>query len=624
MMTAMETAHADALRCDENRSGFSCVFVSISVMILQRGIFLQEESGEWTKGQGTLRTLRTIGTKRNFGHVVFVLMVLKVPMVPKVLCPFVHINIEYFYSYIYNIQKKLRRSVMFWNKSILFIAVFSLLTQFSFASQTEVKNPCVIVIFGATGDLNGRKLVPAIYNLMRDHQISDNVTIVGVARRAYTNENFRKLMADAIDQFSRTKPHDPEFWESFKNKIFYHQADFDNDQGYEDLKSLLTDIDQNLSTQGNRIFYLSTPPSYFPEIVEKLSEHGLIYSSNEQKWSRVVIEKPFGDCLSSALELQTHILKHLDESQVYPMDHYLGKEGVQNLLTLRFENGLFEPLWNKEYIDNVQILLSEDIGIGTRANYWEETGCLRDLLQNHLLQILSIVAMEVPNEYTDQGLHEEKLKALEAIRPFALSEMDRSIIRGQYGLGIVNGMPVVGYQEENGVPKGSTAETYVAAKFFIDNPRWYGVPFYIRAGKRLPKQTAEIAITFKGTTAATNVLFIRIQPNAGIYLKTVSKVPGLSHSVKPVTFGFTSDAYFETITPEAYEKLICDCIAGDKSLFAHTDEQLAAWRLLTPVLDYWKKSDPGQFPNYEAGTWGPTIVDETLLESGHQWQLLEK
>lgn len=488
-------------------------------------------------------------------------------------------------------------------------------------------DPSIIVVFGASGDLTARKLIPAFYNLMREGHLSENTAIVGVGRNVYNEESFRQKMGEAIEKFSRTKQLDIAFWEHFKNKISYIQVSFDEDTGYDKLQEHLLKIDQDFGTQGNRLYYLSTPPSFFSLITEKLHEHQLIYNceNSKEKWSRVIIEKPFGSNLDTAIDLQQRISKYLQQSQIYRMDHYLGKEGVQNLFTLRFENALLEPIWNNEYIDNIQITLSEEIGIGTRASFWEETGALRDIFQNHLMQLLAIVAMEPPTTLNSQNIHTEKMKVLNAIRSFPLAELDNHVIRGQYGSGTIQGSPVVGYFQENGVLEASAAETFVAAKIYIDNERWNGVPFYIRGGKRLPKQTTEIVVTFKApTNQSSNALFIRIQPNTGVFFRTLSKVPGLNRSVKPIVFGYGLDSFFGISSPEAYEKLIYDCIRGDRSLFVEAEEQFAAWRLLTPVLEYWRIHSSEKIPAYDAGTWGPSGADLLLMENGHEWTLLEK
>lgn len=489
--------------------------------------------------------------------------------------------------------------------------------------------PCTIVIFGATGDLTARKLLPAIYNLAHEGNLPEHTAVIGFARGGHTDETFRKQMGEAINQFAETSSEDVAFREDFENKIFYNQADFAQDLGYENLQKLLLKIDEEFGTKGNRIYYLATQPSYFSTIIEKLHRHGLFNDSTgpSGNWSRVIIEKPFGTDLDSAINLQKDISQYLDESQVYRMDHYLGKEGVQNLFTLRFESALFEPLWNSEYIDNVQITLSEDIGIGSRARFWEETGSLRDIFQNHLMQLLAIIAMEPPSSLHSSNIHKEKINVLNAIRPFPEREIGNHVIRGQYGRGRTHGINVPGYKQEKGVSENSSAETFVAAKIFIDTPRWKDVPFYIRGGKRLPKQTTEIVLTFKNRSPSidkmpSNALCIRIQPNAGVFLKTLSKVPMLDKSIKPVIFGYNPDSYFEKASPEAYEKLFYDCIKGDHSLYVRGEEQLAAWRLLTPVLNYWKAT-PEEVPTYDAGTWGPSAADQMLLENGHQWQPLQ-
>lgn len=508
-------------------------------------------------------------------------------------------------------------------------AIFCLFTFFLLinAQLKAVESPpCVVVIFGATGDLTARKLVPALYNLAKEGHLSENTVIVGFARRDLTNLDFRQHMGESIDNFSRTKPKDNLFWEHFSNKFFYHQSDFDQNAGYESLQKLLLEIDTEFGTQGNRIFYLASQPSYFPTIITQLHAHNLIYGANDSKWSRVIIEKPFGADTESATDLQEHISDCLNDDQVFRIDHYLGKEAVQNLMALRFENSVFESFWNRQYIDNIQITLSEDIGIGTRGNFWEETGALRDLVQNHLMQLLTIVAMEPPQEFRAENIHEEKLKLLKSIRPFPLNAIDAYVVRGQYGPGTINGKQVIGYRQEPLVSEKSNMETYVAAKMFIDNERWEGVPFYIRGGKRLPTQVTEIVITFKAQPGKTsNILYIRIQPNMGTYLRVMTKAPGiLNDRLLPVNFGYTSDANFGLPIPEAYEKLVYDAIQGDDSLFVKATELIEAWKLLSPILKHWQAHSPRQnFPNYQSGSWGPNEADEMLQENGHQWILLD-
>lgn len=498
----------------------------------------------------------------------------------------------------------------------------------------KLAESCILVIFGATGDLTARKLIPALYNLAREGQLPGHFACVGFARRPKTNDEFRDEMLDAITQFSRSKPVNQSLWNNFREQLFYHQSDFDSDEGYESLNQLLLKLDSQLGTKGNRVFYLSIQPSYFTDVVQKLSQHNLIYPIDKikNKWSRIIIEKPFGEDLASAVELQQNLIRHLNENQIYRIDHYLGKETVQNLLVFRFGNSIFESLWNNNHIDNVQITVGEEIGIGTRGHFFEEAGLLRDIVQNHAMQLLALVAMEPPTNLDADSIRDEKVKVLKAVRHFPENEIDHLSVRGQYGPGYINGEAVKGYREENNVDKNSTVETYVALELAIDNWRWAGVPFYIRAGKRLPKRSTEIAITFKkapgylfqGTSTGIdpNILVIRIQPDEGSSLKINCKVPGLNNVIQPVKMNFQYGSYFGAAPPEAYERLICDCMAGDNTLFARDDEVFTSWKLLTPVLKHWKASTADNFPDYPAGTWGPVAADEMLEKTGRQWRII--
>ena len=487
-----------------------------------------------------------------------------------------------------------------------------------------------MVIFGATGDLTHRKLVPALYNLNKDGLLPGHFACVGFARRDKSNSDFRDEMKEGVEKYSRNKPIDPDLWDSFSEHLFYHRSEFDNDEGYESLKKKLAELDNTLGTKGNRLYYLSVPPSYFPLIVEKLSKHGLIYDKDDEKgrFSRVIVEKPFGHDLKSALDLQKELSHHLDESQIYRIDHYLGKETVQNLLVFRFTNPIFEDLWNRKHIDHVQITVAEEIGIGTRGKFFEEAGMLRDIVQNHMMQLVSLVGMEPPTTLKADSIRSEKTKVIEACRPIPLDNLHDSIVRGQYDKGFVDGEAVKGYREEDNVDPKSKVETFIALKLFIDNWRWAGVPFYLRAGKRLPKRTTEIAITFKDApkvlykSSMPNTLVIRIQPDEGIALKMNCKVPGLSRLIQPVKMDFRYGTYFGSAPPEAYERLICDAMAGDSTLFARIDEVLASWRLYDPVLEAWKEDPPTSFPNYSAGTWGPKCADRLIGQDGHSWRLL--
>lgn len=397
----------------------------------------------------------------------------------------------------------------------------------------------VMVIFGVTGDLTNRKILPAIDHLSAAGALPKDFALLGVARKG--EEEFRKQVS---------------------YPMFYVQGDFDEDQGYEELRTILNQIGK----KSNRIYLLATHPKYFSTIVEQLDKHELIYSPDETQWSRVMIEKPFGYDLASAIELQEEISKHLDESQIYRIDHYLGKEGVQHLIDFRLK-GDFESLWNRQFIEKIEITLSEEIGIGTRGKFWEETGLLRDVVQNHAMQLLSLVAMELGD-----NIPAEKIKTVQAIQPI------KTVERGQYGSGIINHLPVLAYKEEAGIPKDSNVETFVAAKLWIDNPRWKGVPFYIQAGKRLSKQLTEIVVTFK----SGKLLHIRIQPDPAIFFEGSPKI-----AFKPSPF------------PEGYQKLIYDAIQGDSTSFVQKEEQIASWRLLTPILERWKEE--GEIAIYPAG-----------------------
>ncbi|MEM7174314.1 MAG: glucose-6-phosphate dehydrogenase [Chlamydiota bacterium] len=495
-------------------------------------------------------------------------------------------------------------------------------------------DPCIAVIFGATGDLTARKLMPALYNLKREGGLPTHFACVGFARREKSNEVFRDEMKTAVSQFSRVKPIDASIWESFQSQLYYHQSEFDADDGYLALKEALGNFDAQHGTKGNRIYYLSTQPSFFTTIIEKLKQHELLYPEQgaDNKWSRVIIEKPFGHDLKSAVELQAELMRYLTESQLYRIDHYLGKETVQNILVFRFANAIFENLWNHRYIDHIQLTVAEDIGIGKRGRFYEEQGLVRDIMQNHMMQLLSLIAMESPVNLNPSSIHDEKVKVLEAIRPFTTVDFQSSAVRGQYGKGFANGEEVKGYREEDNVAPDSGVETYGAVKLFIDNWRWHQVPFYLRGAKRLPKRATDIAVVFKKPPGVLfqsqdnnhepNVLTIRIQPNEGIALKINSKVPGPSSPIQPVTMDFRYGAFFGLTPPDAYERLICDCIAGDNTLFARQDEVFHSWKFFTPLLDYWANTTSTDFPNYAAGSWGPKASDEMLQCDKRKWRLI--
>lgn len=500
--------------------------------------------------------------------------------------------------------------------------------------STRFIDPCILVIFGATGDLTARRLLPALYNLARENQLPSQFAIVGFARKEKSHEAFREEIKKAINSFSRVKPVDENIWKNFKEQIFYHQSEFHEEKGYQALDKFLKELDQKLGTKGNRVFYLSTQPSFFTTICENLHKANVLYpyKSQKDKWSRVIIEKPFGHDLNSAIALQKELLQFLAEEQIYRIDHWLGKETVQNLLVFRFANSLFESEWNNRYIDHVQISVAEDIGIGRRGAFFEEAGFLRDIVQNHMMQLLCLVAMEPPISLGANAIRDEKVKVLRSIRPFTKDDFKTSIVRGQYGSGFINGENVKGYRQEDNVNPNSNVETYAALRLFIDNWRWDGIPFYLRGGKRLPKKSTEIAIVFKHPPGVlfqqqekmleNNVLVIRIQPDEGISLKINCKVPGQASPIQPVKMDFRYSTFFGLSPPEAYERLILDCMLGDNTLFAREDEVFQSWKLLTPVLEEWAKNPPNDFPNYAAGTWGPKCADDMIEKEGRKWRVL--
>ncbi len=498
----------------------------------------------------------------------------------------------------------------------------------------EQKNisPCILVIFGATGDLTARKLIPAIYQLSLGGMLPANFACVGFARREKTHEEFRKEMKEAVTKFARTKPIDEHVFSHFAQNLYYHKSEFDDQDGYKRLNDFLLELDNKLGTQGNRVFYLSTQSSYFAMIVENLNKNKLISKNPQNNFSRVIIEKPFGISHPSSLELQDNLLKHIDESQIYRIDHYLGKETVQNLLVFRFGNALFESLWNSRYIDHIEITVAEDLGVGARGNLWEESGLVRDIMQNHVMQLLSLVCMEPPASLEADAIRDEKVKVLTAIRPLTDDDIATHCVRGQYKEGYISGEKVLGYRQENNVNPQSQVETFASVRLFVDNWRWQGVPFYLRSGKRLTKRTTEIAITFKEPPhvlfqkmhqkTESNTLVIRIQPDEGIALKINCKVPGPSSPVVPVKMDFKYSSFFGLTPPEAYERLILDAILGDSTLFARQDEVFESWKFFDPILNYWKKHPAKDFPNYEAGTSGPKASDELLKKDGRQWRAL--
>jgi glucose-6-phosphate 1-dehydrogenase len=493
----------------------------------------------------------------------------------------------------------------------------------------RVPDPCVLVLFGATGDLAHRKVIPAMYHLWRTNLLPHEFVLLAVGRREYDDDGFRAEIHKSLEEFSRLLPLDEPAWRSFSERIRYHRCDFDDPSGFDALVTRLDELDEEEGTRGNRLYYLATQPSQFAELVGQLGRVGLDHERHDGGWRRVIIEKPFGHDLDSAKRLNREVGKVFRESQVYRIDHYLGKETVRNLLVFRFGNGIFEPLWNRRYVDHVQITVAESIGIENRGAFYEETGAVRDVLQNHLLQLVSLVAMEPPATFEADALRDEKVKVLRAIgtRP---ADPARDVVRGQYGPGWVAATPVPGYREESDVDGQSETETFVAARFNIDDWRWAGVPFFVRTGKRLPKRATEIAIQFRevpqhlfrdsSAEPDPNLLAIRIQPDEGIMLRFGAKVPGLGLNVRSVTMDFTYGSAFNVDSPDAYETLILDALQGDASLFTRADEVEEAWSIVDPFIDAWANADPPKFPDYEAGTWGPDEADELLGREGRRWR----
>lgn len=499
--------------------------------------------------------------------------------------------------------------------------------------------PCTMVIFGVTGDLTRRKLMQSLFELAIDTPLPAGFSIVGVSHRDWTGDAFRAEMR-AVLQAALGDNLDATAWDSFAAGLRYIRGDFDNPGTYEQLGAALGQIDRDRGAGGNRIFYLATAPSFYPVIVRRLGAAGLanrpapgVEPDLNGPWTRVIIEKPFGRDLRSAVDLNNEVASVFAESQVFRIDHYLGKETVQNLLVFRFANGIFEPVWNRQYIDHVQVTVAETIGIEGRGKFYEEAGALRDMVQSHMFQLLSLIAMEAPSTISAKTVRDEKVQLLQAISPFRGAAVEQDVVRGQYGPGYVNGRVVLGYRQEAGVSAHSEVETYMALRLRIDNWRWAGVPFYLRTGKRLPQRTTEIAVQFRkvphllfaraGTMPPEqNVLTLRIQPDEGISLRFAAKVPGAMMQIRSVHMDFYYGASFTGPGPDDYSRLLLDCMRGDSTLFARRDEVETAWGLVDGILEHWHASPPPDFPNYDAGTWGPPEADALIQKDGRRWRRL--
>jgi glucose-6-phosphate 1-dehydrogenase len=482
-------------------------------------------------------------------------------------------------------------------------------------------DPCLLVIFGASGDLTAKKLIPALYSLSLRRLLPEKFGIVGVARSEESDDGFRERTKEAVQEHARD-PFKEEVWDELAAGMRYVTLDVADDDGEDRLALTLAELDKERGTMGNRVYYFAVPPSAIGMLIEEIAER-----RSAEGWVRLVIEKPFGHDLQSARELNAKLKDHFSENEVFRIDHYLGKETVQNMLALRFANGIFEPIWNRQFIDHVQITVAESIGIEGRAGYYEQAGAIRDIFQNHLLQLVAITAMEPPIDFTADSVRNEKLKVLKAMH----TPGPKHVVRGQYGPGFVEGIEVSGYREEEGVAPGSMTETFVAAKLFVDNWRWADTPFYVRMGKRLARRETTIAIHFKRAPhppfadsageeeLRPNTLLIHVQPNEGVSLAFGAKVPGQGMTIRTVHMDFLYGGAFREGLPDAYERLILDAMLGDPTLFTRSDEIEEQWALVDAIVSFWQR-ERASFPNYPAGTWGPAASDELIKRDGRSWR----
>ncbi|MEC4889401.1 MAG: glucose-6-phosphate dehydrogenase [Nitrospira sp.] len=493
--------------------------------------------------------------------------------------------------------------------------------------------PCTLVIFGGSGDLAKRRLIPALYNLLLDGLMPSNYVVLGLGRKPMSDDEFRAAVREGVMTHSRQALIE-DTWNAFARHLFYLAGENDDPHTYIRLKARAEELEQTFRLPGNRIFYLSIPPSSFTPVCEGLSSSGAAIKANgHSPYARIIVEKPVGRDLASAKAINEVTARVFDESQIFRIDHYLGKETVQNLMVVRFANSIFEPLWNHKYIDHVQITVSEAEGVGTRASYYEEAGALRDMVQNHLLQLLCLVAMEPPYSLDPDVVRNAKMEVLRCLRPIAGKDVEEFTVRAQYTEGTAHGEAVPGYRRAQGVRPNSTTETYVALKCFVENWRWSGVPFYLRTGKALPLRASEIAVQFKDipqilfnanaqAPQAPNVLTLRIQPEEGLSLRIVSRVPGTRAQTHPVEMNFKYGEVFGRPSPEAYERLLLDVMAGDASRFMRRDAVEASWAWITQILDGWQQSGQRWLPEYQAGTWGPVEADRLIQHDGRTWRTL--
>jgi glucose-6-phosphate 1-dehydrogenase len=488
-------------------------------------------------------------------------------------------------------------------------------------------DPCAVILFGASGDLAKRKVIPAMFDLAVHDSLGSRYVIVGFARTGMSDEAFRTTTGEAARTMSELGPIDPKEWADFASCLYYNSGDYSDPQAYAQLAKRLAELEAGKKLGGNRLFYLSTPPEVYPHIVEQLGRAGLAKPSSPNSWVRIIIEKPFGRDLATAKELNEKVHNVFEEHQVYRIDHYLGKDTVQNLLVLRFSNGIFEPLWNRNYVDCVQITAAETLGVERRGGFYETAGALRDMIQSHVLQLTSLVALEPPSAFDATAVRNEKLKVLQAIRPFNLEMVAQSVVRGQYAPGQLNGQRLAGYREEPGVSQSSRTETFVAARLLIDNWRWADVPFYLRTGKRLAKRSTEIMIqfraaphiVFRGREVEANRLILNIQPEEGVSVSFGAKRPGTEMRIGNVTMNFSYKEGFGDVSRSAYATLVNDCLRGDATLFDRGDNVEAAWSLVDPILDVWGAARTAKVPEYPAGSWGPRESDLLLHRDEKQW-----
>jgi glucose-6-phosphate 1-dehydrogenase len=497
----------------------------------------------------------------------------------------------------------------------------------SASAYTGVTEPCTVVLFGASGDLAKRKVIPAMYDLAIHNSLGARYAIVGFARSKMTDDTFRQTAGDAAKTISEVGPIDPKQWSDFASRLYYHTGDYGDPAAYTALAARLKELSEKNNLGGNRLFYLSTPPEVYFDIIDQIGKAGLAKPSSPNSWVRIIVEKPFGRDLASAKELNRRVLSVFEEHQVYRIDHYLGKDTVQNLLVLRFGNGIFEPLWNRNYVDHVQITAAETLGVERRGGFYETTGALRDMIQSHVLQLTSLVAVEPPASFDANSVRNEKLKVLQSIRPFDLEAVAQSVIRGQYGPGEVGGKPLPGYRQEQGVNASSKTETFVAARLLIENWRWAGVPFYLRTGKRLAKRTTEIVIqfrcaphmVFRDKGIEPNRLVLNIQPDEGISVSFSAKKPGTEMNIGNVVMDFSYREGFGNGSRSAYATLVNDCVRGDATLFDRGDNVEAAWALVDPILDVWSAAKTATVPQYASGSWGPRESEQLLERDGRKW-----